>query len=145
MQVLNGVKIVKLYAWETPFIDRITEVIYCYYCCFVHTYMNTIWHLFLQHNSQIRNNELKVLKSTAYLNAVSSFSWTAAPFIVSLVTFVCYTTTGHDLTPEKAFVSLSLFNLLRFPLAMLPYMITSLVEADVSRKRLTDYLLKAEV
>jgi ABC-type multidrug transport system fused ATPase/permease subunit len=45
----------------------------------------------------------------------------------------------------QAFVSLSLFNLLRFPLAMLPFMISALVEADVSRKRLTNFLLLPEV
>lgn len=60
------------------------------------------------------------------------------------MTFITYTTNGNSLTAEKAFVSLSLFNLLRFPLAMLPMMITSIVEASVAVKRLRDFLLLGE-
>ncbi len=42
-------------------------------------------------------------------------------------------------------MSLSLFNILRFPMSMLPYLISSLVEADVSRRRVTNFLLLDEV
>jgi hypothetical protein len=51
---------------------------------------------------------------------------------------------GNELTPQTAFVALSLFNLLRFPLAMLPMLITSMVQAQVSVARLTKFLLEAE-
>ncbi|EDQ90327.1 uncharacterized protein MONBRDRAFT_18722 [Monosiga brevicollis MX1] len=116
-EILNGIKILKMYAWERPFAGFIQD---------------------------IRNRELKILTKFAYLNAVSSFSWTAAPFLVSLVTFIAYTLSGNTLTAEKAFVSLSLFNILRFPMAMLPMMITSLVEATVSVNRLRTFLLHEE-
>jgi hypothetical protein len=106
-----------------------------------HHHLMTSLFLFL---FQVRENELDVLKSASYLGAVANFSWTCAPFLVSLVTFICYTTIGNELTPQKAFVALSLFNLLRFPLAMLPFMITSIIEADVSRKRITNFLNLAE-
>lgn len=92
----------------------------------------------------MRHKEVEVLKKSAYLNAGASFSWSAAPFLVSLVTFLAYTLAGHTLTAQKAFVSLALFNLLRFPLAMLPMMISALVEASVSLKRIRTFLLLDE-
>lgn len=116
-EVLNGIKVLKLYAWERPFANFVTD---------------------------IRDKELDVLKGASYMGAVSSFSWSVAPFMVSLVTFITYTLMGNDLTAQKAFVSLSLFNLLRFPLAMLPMMITALVEASVSLKRIRNFLLLEE-
>ena len=52
---------------------------------------------------------------------------------VSLATFATYTLINLDnpderLTADKAFVALSLFNILRFPLSMLPYLISMLVQ-----------------
>ena len=38
---------------------------------------------------------------------------------------------AHKLTPAKVFVSLSLFNVLRFPLILLPMLITMLIEVRV--------------
>ena len=78
----------------------------------------------------IRKSELDVLKASAFLNAGSSFTWTCAPFLVALTTFATYVLvdSNNQLTADKAFVALSLFNILRFPLAMLPMLITSLVQ-----------------
>ena len=49
---------------------------------------------------------------------------------VSLTTFAVYVLSSPDnvLDAEKAFVSLALFNILRFPLSMLPQLIASLVQ-----------------
>lgn len=49
---------------------------------------------------------------------------------VTLVTFTTYIYTGDDhyLTPEKAFVSLALFDIMKYPLAVLPLLIVYIVE-----------------
>jgi ATP-binding cassette subfamily C (CFTR/MRP) protein 1 len=49
---------------------------------------------------------------------------------VSLTTFAVYVLSSSEnvLDAEKAFVSLSLFNILRFPLSMLPMLIANLVQ-----------------
>lgn len=49
---------------------------------------------------------------------------------VSLVTFFTYVYTGDDhiLTAEKAFVCLTLFDIIRMPLAMLPLLIVYMIE-----------------
>ncbi|KAK1162182.1 canalicular multispecific organic anion transporter 2-like isoform X1 [Acipenser oxyrinchus oxyrinchus] len=119
-EILNGIKVLKLYAWENSFKEKVL---------------------------QIRENELKVLRKSAYLGAVSIFAWTSAPFLVALTTFAVYVTVDEKniLDAKKAFVSLSLFNILRFPLNMLPQVISSLVQASVSLKRIQSFLSHDEL
>ena len=47
---------------------------------------------------------------------------------VSIATFAIYVLTGNELTASKAFVAISLFNILRFPMVMLPNVIISLIQ-----------------
>uniref|UniRef100_A0A8C1UB62 Multidrug resistance-associated protein 1 n=1 Tax=Cyprinus carpio TaxID=7962 RepID=A0A8C1UB62_CYPCA len=119
-EVLNGIKVLKLYAWELAFKDKV---------------------------SAIRESELRVLKKTAYLGAVSTFTWVCAPFLVALSTFAVYVLVDEHniLDAQKAFVSLALFNILRFPLNMLPMVISSMVQASVSMKRLRVFLSHEEL
>ncbi|XP_056627065.1 ATP-binding cassette sub-family C member 3 isoform X2 [Triplophysa dalaica] len=119
-EILNGIKVLKLYAWEVSFKEKIL---------------------------QIRQKELNVLRKTAYLSALSTMAWTSAPFLVAMTTFAVYVTVDetHILDAEKAFVSLSLFNILRFPLNMLPQVISSIVQASVSLKRIEDFLSHKEL
>ncbi|XP_065177497.1 multidrug resistance-associated protein 1-like [Sycon ciliatum] len=112
-EVLNGIKVIKLYAWEKSFLRLV---------------------------GGIRENELQVLKDTAFLNAGGTFTWTMAPFLVALVTFGTYSLAGNELTASKAFVALSLFNILKFPLSVLPMMIAFLVESSVSLGRLNKFM-----
>lgn len=60
-EVLSGIKVLKLYAWEPSFEQQVLK---------------------------IRNKEIKVLKEAAYLNAGTSFIWSCAPFLVSLFKFL---------------------------------------------------------
>lgn len=46
--------------------------------------------------------------------------------------------------PANAYTSLALFNLLRMPLAFLPIMITSVINALVALTRIGDFLQKPE-
>ena len=49
------------------------------------------------------------------------------------------------MTAERAFVALSLFNILRFPLFMLPFLISMMIQASVSMKRLNTFLQHDEI
>ena len=53
-------------------------------------------------------------------------------FQVSLTTFAVYVLSSKNnvLDAEKAFVALSLFNILRFPLSMLPNLIATMVQVS---------------
>ena len=55
--------------------------------------------------------------------------------MVSLVTFATYVLVDENnvLDSQKAFVALSLFNILRFPLSMLPMMIASVVQVRIKK------------
>uniref|UniRef100_A0A8C9L6M6 Multidrug resistance-associated protein 1 n=1 Tax=Pavo cristatus TaxID=9049 RepID=A0A8C9L6M6_PAVCR len=119
-EILNGIKVLKLYAWELAFREKVLE---------------------------IRQKELKVLKKSAYLAAVGTFTWVCAPFLVALSTFAVYVKIDKNnvLDAQKAFVSLALFNILRFPLNILPMVISSIVEASVSLKRLRVFLSHEEL
>ncbi|XP_062546105.1 multidrug resistance-associated protein 1 isoform X8 [Armigeres subalbatus] len=119
-EVLSGIKVLKLYAWEPSFEQQILR---------------------------IRDKEVKVLKSAAYLNAGTSFIWSCAPFLVSLITFAVYVLSDEKnvLTPVKAFVCLTLFDILKLPLVLLPMLIVYMVETSVSVKRINKFLNQEEL
>ncbi|KAI8125132.1 Multidrug resistance-associated protein 1 [Lucilia cuprina] len=168
-EVLSGIKVLKLYAWEPSFEKQVLE---------------------------IREKEIATLKSTAYLNASTSFLWSCAPFLVSLVTFATYVLSSDEnhltaskvfvgltlfdaiklpmitipmlmvdiaevslvtfatyvlidennvLDATKTFVSLSLFNILRFPLTMLPMLISNMVQTQVSVQRINKFMNSEEL
>ena len=64
--------------------------------------------------------------------------------LASFVTFVLVDD-ENVLTPEIAFVSLALFNILRFPLAMFPMMIALVMQAWVSITRMNKFLNAEEI
>ena len=119
-EILQGIKILKFYAWEPSFQNAV---------------------------SNIRDKEISTLKKIGYLNASTAFTWACAPFLVSLASFATYVLidSTHILNAEKAFVSLSLFNILQFPLSMLPGLISSMVQASVSVKRIDKYMNSSEL
>ncbi|XP_072737295.1 ATP-binding cassette sub-family C member 3 isoform X1 [Ciconia boyciana] len=119
-EILGGIKVLKLYAWEPSFSEKVLE---------------------------IRKNELRVLKKSAYLNSLSTFAWISAPFLVALTTFAVYVSVDEKniLDAEKAFVSLSLFNILKFPLNMLPQVISNVAQTSVSLKRIQQFLSHDEL
>ncbi|NWZ41535.1 MRP3 protein, partial [Brachypodius atriceps] len=119
-EILGGIKVLKLYAWEPSFSEKVLE---------------------------IRKNELRVLKKSAYLNSLSTFAWISAPFLVALTTFAVYVSVDERniLDAEKAFVSLSLFNILKFPLNMLPQVISNIAQTSISLKRIQQFLSHDEL
>uniref|UniRef100_A0A3B3VC08 ABC-type glutathione-S-conjugate transporter n=1 Tax=Poecilia latipinna TaxID=48699 RepID=A0A3B3VC08_9TELE len=114
-EILNGIKTLKLFAWEPSFQTQVED---------------------------IRGEELKVMRKFAYLTSFSTFISNCAPTLVSLATFAVFVGVSSDniLTAEKAFTSISLFNILRQPLSMLPTLIASIVQTAVSKKRLERFL-----
>ncbi|XP_063691623.1 multidrug resistance-associated protein 1-like [Bolinopsis microptera] len=117
-EVLDGIKVIKLYGWEDSFLKEVDG---------------------------IRSQELGAMKSRIKFGIIITFMWTCSPILVSLLSFLCYSLLGNNLTSEKAFVSLTLFNILRFPLVMLPNMITQLIQARVSIVRIKTFLNLTEL
>jgi len=119
-EILNNMKSIKLYAWTTAFASRLNH---------------------------IRNDqELKTLRKIGATQAFSTFTWSTTPFLVSCSTFGVFVLTQHrTLTTDIVFPALTLFNLLTFPLAILPMVITAIVEASVAVGRITGYLTADEL
>ena len=61
---------------------------------------------------------------------ICRFLRSCAPFIVALVSFATFIFMDekNNLDPNTAFVSLTLFSMLRFPLNFIPYIITGLIQ-----------------
>ncbi len=119
-EILNNIKSLKLYGWEKPFQKRLLYV---------------------------RNEkELKTLKQIGIFNALFSFLWSCVPFLVSSSTFALFVLTQNEpLSTDIVFPALTLFNLLSFPLGVIPMVVTSLIEANVSISRLTNFFTSNEV
>ncbi|KAL3313226.1 Multidrug resistance-associated protein 1 [Cichlidogyrus casuarinus] len=119
-EVLVGIRVLKLYAWEPSFQQEVNK---------------------------IREQELRLVKKSAYMNSFLVGFLQSVPILVALTTFATFVLTSKDneLTPTNTFVSLSLFNILRFPLAMFPMMISSLLNFFVALKRLTRFLSSSEL
>lgn len=119
-EILNNMKSIKLFAWGQAFTNKL---------------------------KYIRNDqELHTLRKIGAAQAVANFTWSTTPFLVSCCTFVVFVlTTDKPLTTEIVFPALTLFNLLTFPLAILPMVITAIVEATVAVGRLTSYFTAEEL
>ncbi|KAF7543595.1 hypothetical protein G7Z17_g10612 [Cylindrodendrum hubeiense] len=119
-EIINNMKSIKLYAWGSAFMNKLNFV----------------------RNEQ----ELKNLRRIGATQAFANFTWTTAPFFVSCSTFTVFVLTqDRPLTTDIVFPALALFNLLTFPLAVLPMVITAIVEASVAVGRLTSFLTAEEL
>ncbi|CAK9309360.1 unnamed protein product [Citrullus colocynthis] len=116
-EILAAMDTVKCYAWENSFQSKVQS---------------------------IRNDELSWFRKASLLGALNSFILNSIPVLVTVTAFGLFTAFGGDLTPSRAFTSLSLFAVLRFPLIMLPNIITQVVNAKVSLNRLEELLLAEE-
>lgn len=116
-EILAAMDTVKCYAWEKSFQSRVQS---------------------------IRDDELSWFRKAQFLSAFNSFILNSIPVVVTVVSFGTFTLLGGDLTPARAFTSLSLFAVLRFPLNMLPNLLSQVVNANVSLQRLEELLLAEE-
>uniref|UniRef100_A0A803YP97 ATP binding cassette subfamily C member 8 n=1 Tax=Meleagris gallopavo TaxID=9103 RepID=A0A803YP97_MELGA len=106
-EMLRGIKLLKLYAWE---------------------------HIFHSSVEETRQKEMTSLKSFALYTSISIFMNAAIPIAAVLITFVVHAhlTRKADFSPSVAFASLSLFHILVSPLFLLSSVVRSTVKALVS-------------
>ncbi|XP_010969361.2 ATP-binding cassette sub-family C member 2 isoform X2 [Camelus bactrianus] len=114
-EILSGIKILKYFTWEPSFKNQVYD---------------------------IRKKELKNLLMFGRLQSVIIFLLYLTPVLVSVITFSVYVLVDSNniLDAQKAFTSITLFNILRFPMSMLPMLISSMLQASVSIERLEKYL-----
>uniref|UniRef100_A0A8D0LCT4 ATP binding cassette subfamily C member 9 n=1 Tax=Sphenodon punctatus TaxID=8508 RepID=A0A8D0LCT4_SPHPU len=118
-EILKGIKLLKLYAWE---------------------------HIFCNSVEETRMKELTSLKTFALYTSLSIFMNAAIPIAAVLATFVTYTYVNTEtLKPEQAFASLSLFHILVTPLFLLSTVVRFAVKAIVSVQKLNEFLISDEI
>ncbi|XDV24942.1 hypothetical protein PO909_028962 [Leuciscus waleckii] len=118
-EILKGIKLLKLYAWENIFCDRVEET---------------------------RGKELTSLKTFALYTSMSIFLNAAIPIAAVLATFVTHAYIEEvRLSPAKAFASLALFHILVMPLFLLSTVVRFAVKALVSVQKLSEFLQSDEI
>lgn len=119
-ELLNGIKIIKLYAWEPSFEQKVNA---------------------------LRREEVDLMRKVCFLSRFVDVANSASPFLVAIGTFTCFVLThpANSLTPARAFVALTVFNILRTPMRMVANVINTLVQAVVSNSRLRRFLNEDDV
>ncbi|XP_017558268.2 ATP-binding cassette sub-family C member 8 isoform X2 [Pygocentrus nattereri] len=121
-ELLRGIKLLKLYAWE---------------------------HIFRSSVEETRQKELTSLRAFALYTSLSIFMNAAIPIAAVLTTFVVHvhvhSSADTDLSPAVAFASLSLFHILVTPLFLLSSVLHSTVKALVSVQKLSEFLASGEI
>ena len=118
-EILSGIRVIKYYAWEVAFSDKI---------------------------KLIRNLELEYLKQMAYIVAIGfSLILQAAPIIQPILIFFAFVKLGNSLNAATAFTTISLFNIMQQPFAFLPLGLAQFSQSLVSTKRMLDFFNAEEL
>ncbi|CAJ0589993.1 unnamed protein product [Cylicocyclus nassatus] len=119
-EVVHGMSVVKMYAWEEAFEKKI---------------------------SSIRKEEVKLLRNATLVLRILQSINSAAPFIVAIACFTTFvlSSSKNILTPSIAFVALTVFNQLRRPMALLSPSVQHITKALVCSKRIKDFLKADEL
>ncbi|KAF1914976.1 P-loop containing nucleoside triphosphate hydrolase protein [Ampelomyces quisqualis] len=116
-EILQGVRFVKYFGWETSFLERIQT---------------------------IRKKEIHAIQILLTIrNAILSVGM-SMPVFASMVSFITYSQVNNGLDPARIFSSLALFNSMRIPLNFLPLVIGQVIDANASVKRIQEFLLAEE-
>ena len=117
-EILQAVRFVKYFGWEGSFLERI---------------------------GAIRKREIRSIQVLLGLrNAINAVSM-SLPIFASMLAFITYALTAHDLSPARIFSSLALFNGLRLPLNFLPLVIGQITDGWSSVCRIQEYLLTEDM
>ncbi|XP_041636480.1 ATP-binding cassette sub-family C member 9 isoform X2 [Cheilinus undulatus] len=118
-EILKGIKLLKLYAWENIFCDSVEET---------------------------RGKELTSLRTFAFYTSMSIFMNAAIPIAAVLATFVVHDFINlRRPSPAEAFAALALFHILVTPLFLLSTVVRFAVKALVSVQKLSEFLQSDEI
>ncbi|XP_040898421.1 ATP-binding cassette sub-family C member 12 [Toxotes jaculatrix] len=113
-EILNSIKLIKMYAWEDSFEKKIAD---------------------------LRKNEKRELQKVSYIQNINTSITSIIPTLATILTFIVHTLLHFSLNTSDAFTTIAIFNSMRFCLALLPMSVKALAEATVSLTRLKKILM----
>uniref|UniRef100_H2LF23 Cystic fibrosis transmembrane conductance regulator n=1 Tax=Oryzias latipes TaxID=8090 RepID=H2LF23_ORYLA len=118
-EVVSGIRIIKMYAWEKPFAALVSDV---------------------------RNKEISKIMKSSYLRGLNMASFFCASKIILFVTFTLYVLLGNTISASRVFVTVSLYTAVRLTVTLFfPSAIEKLFESRVSIRRIQEFLLLDEI
>ncbi|XP_071784445.1 ATP-binding cassette sub-family C member 9-like isoform X2 [Asterias amurensis] len=118
-ELLQGIKLIKLYGWEDIFYKAI---------------------------SKVRALEIVAMMKQRGWHVILSLCSSVSPLLVALVSFSMYTKlTGNPLTPDIAFTALAVFGQLSHPLIMIPHIVNCHINGFISTGRLRTFFEAPEI
>uniref|UniRef100_A0A665T414 Multidrug resistance-associated protein 4 n=2 Tax=Echeneis naucrates TaxID=173247 RepID=A0A665T414_ECHNA len=118
-EVMSGIRIIKMYAWEKPFSDLVTEV---------------------------RRKEIRQILNSSYLRGLNMASFFASSKIIVFITFTVHALLGNSITASSVFVTVSLYGTIKLTVTLFfPLAVEKVSETSVSIHRITNFLLLEEV
>ncbi|XP_034354498.1 ATP-binding cassette sub-family C member 4 [Arvicanthis niloticus] len=118
-EVITGMRIIKMYAWEKSFADLITN---------------------------LRKKEISKILGSSYLRGMNMASFFIANKVILFVTFTTYVLLGNKITASHVFVAMTLYGAVRLTVTLFfPSAIERVSEAFVSIQRIKNFLLLDEL
>ncbi|KAF8124850.1 hypothetical protein K438DRAFT_2034116 [Mycena galopus ATCC 62051] len=117
-EVLQGIRLIKYYAWESFYTHQI---------------------------GGLREREIATVRKTAIARAALIALVTLIPVLASVLSFITYALSGHDLNIAIIFSSLQFFNIIRAPLIFIPFVLSALSDAIVAFGRIGRFLTAEEL
>uniref|UniRef100_A0A8C7JV32 Multidrug resistance-associated protein 4 n=1 Tax=Oncorhynchus kisutch TaxID=8019 RepID=A0A8C7JV32_ONCKI len=118
-EVVSGIRIIKMYAWEKPFSALVNDV---------------------------RRKEISKIMSSSYLRGLNMASFFAASKIIVFITFTVYVLLGNTISASRVFVAVSLYSAVRLTVTLFfPSAIEKLSETRISVRRIKTFLLLDEI
>ncbi|XP_015446388.1 multidrug resistance-associated protein 4 isoform X3 [Pteropus alecto] len=118
-EVITGIRIIKMYAWEKSFAELITN---------------------------LRRKEISKILRSSYLRGMNLASSFVGSKLIIFVTFTVYVLLGNVITASRVFVALTLYGAVRLTVTLFfPSAIEKVSEAVVSIRRIQNFLLLDEI
>ncbi|KAJ3127767.1 hypothetical protein HK100_009566 [Physocladia obscura] len=121
-EILTGIRTIKLFVWESHFKTQI---------------------------ERSRQKELDALYSYLQSSILTQLIWRCSPLLASAATFLVQAVTSgssNGIDSATAFTVLAMYNnVLRYPLFVVPKLAISIMELQVSMKRIESFLCEPEV
>ncbi|NXA46167.1 MRP4 protein, partial [Nothocercus julius] len=118
-EVISGMKIIKMYAWEKSFAELV---------------------------SGLRRKEIAMVMKSSYLRGLNLASFFVASKITMFMTFMAYVLLGNVISSSRVFVAVSLYGSVRVTVTLFfPAAIERVSEAVVSIRRIKNFLILDEV